>query len=146
VCDVVLLYYTPFAPYPGTGNQARERTLSLRKARKPGKFCSSAHLPPTPVPVVVETINPTAFSPLSCGSFAYHPRLGHRVRPWTLSSPTSLVVDIKESTTHAANLVVLPSRLTLHQPLRVLVCLQLFGCLLAICVVSLPPPTFILLL
>ncbi len=62
-----------------------------------------------------------------------------RVRPWTLSSPTSLVVDIKESTTHAANLVVLPSRLTLHLPC-VLVCLPLFGCLLAICVVSLPPP------
>jgi hypothetical protein len=26
------------------------------------------------------------------------PRLGHRTRPWTLSSPTSLVVGIKEST------------------------------------------------
>ncbi len=62
---------------------------------------------------MVETINPTAFSPLSCTSFAYHPRLGHRVRPWTLSSPTHLVVDVKESTTHAANLVVFPYRLPL---------------------------------
>ncbi len=93
---------------------------------------------PSPVLVVVETIDPTAFSPLSCGSFAYHPRLGHRVRPWTLSSHTSLVVDIKESTTQAANLVVLPSRLTLHLPFCVLVCLPRFGCLLTICVV--PPP------
>ncbi len=33
------------------------------------------------------------------------PRLGDRARPSMLSSPTSLVVDIKESTTHAANLV-----------------------------------------
>jgi hypothetical protein len=39
------------------------------------------------------TLNPTAFAPLSSGSFAYHPRLGHRARPWTLSSPTSLVVN-----------------------------------------------------
>ena len=68
---------------------------------------------PPPVPVVVETINPTAFSPLSCGSFVYQPRLGHRVRPWTLSSPMRLVVDVKESTTHAANLVVFPYRLPL---------------------------------
>ncbi len=88
---------------------------------------------PPPVPVVIETINPTAFSPLSCGSFAYHPRLGHRARPWTIMSPTSLVVDIKEhrarpwtimsptslvvdikeSTTHAVNLVVFPYRFPL---------------------------------
>ena len=74
--------------------------------------------------------------------FAYHPRLGHRARPWTISSPTSLVVDIKESTTHAAFfLVVLPSRLTLHLSFRVFVCLPLFGCLLALCVVLSPPPS-----
>ena len=71
--------------------------------------------------------------------FAYHPRLGHRARPWTLSSPTTLVVDIKKSTTHAANLVVLPSRLTLHLPFRVFVCLPLFGCMPALCVGLSPP-------
>jgi hypothetical protein len=77
-----------------------------------GNFVLQPPYPP-PVPVVVETINTTAFSPLSCGSFAYHPRLGHRARPWTIRSPTSLIVGIKESTTHAANLVVFPNRLPL---------------------------------
>jgi hypothetical protein len=67
------------------------------------------------------------------------PRLGHRARPWTLSSPTSLVVDINESTTHAANLVVFPFRLPLHLSFRVLVYHPLFGRLLALCVVPLPP-------
>ena len=43
--DVVLLYYTRSAPYLDTGNQARVRSLSPRKARKPGKLCSSAPLP-----------------------------------------------------------------------------------------------------
>ncbi len=143
----MLSYYSRSAPYLDTGNQARERSLSLQKARKPREI---KHLDtelvlqplyPPPVPVVVETINPTAFSPLSCGSFAYHPRLGHRARPWTLSSPMSLVVDIKESTTNAANLVVFLYRLPLPSIYRVLVCLPLVGRLHAICVcLFLVPP------
>ena len=43
--DVVLPTHTRSAPYLDTGNQARVRSLSPRKARKPGKFCSSAPLP-----------------------------------------------------------------------------------------------------
>ncbi len=74
---------------------ALERNLA--RFEPPGLVCPSPFYPPTSFPVVVETINPTAFSPLSCGSCAYHPRLGHRVRPWTLRSPTSLVVDTKQS-------------------------------------------------
>jgi hypothetical protein len=98
--------------------------------------------PPT-FPVVVETINPTAFSPLSCGSSAYHPRLGHRARSWTISSLTSLVVDIKESTTHAAFFVVVfPYRLTLHLPLACSLPPTFWSSARHLCVsVSLLPPT-----
>ncbi len=86
---------------------------------------------------------PTAFSPLSCDSSAYHPQLGHRARPWTISSPTSLVVDIKESTTHAALfLVVFPHRLTLHLPLACSLPLTFWSSARHLCVsVSLLPPT-----
>ncbi len=92
---------------------------------KPGNLVLQALYPP-PVPVVVETINPTAASPCSCGD--------HRSRDLS----AVLVVDSKESTTHGVNLVVLPSHLTLHLSFRVFFYHPLFGRLLALCVV--PPP------
>jgi hypothetical protein len=109
-------------------------------------------LSPLTFPVVVETINPTANGLFTlvvwffCIKqivdnkhtlvvwFLFHPRLGHRAQPWTISSPTSLVFDIKESTTRTAFFwlsfpTVLPSIY-----LSRVVCLPLFGRLLAICV------------
>jgi hypothetical protein len=81
--------------------------------------CPSALLP-TPVPIVVETINPTAFS------------LGHRARPLTPSSPTSLVVTLRSHNTRCEFLIVFPYP-TIY--LSRVVCLPLFGRrLLAICV------------
>ncbi len=53
VCDVVLLYYKPSAPYPGAGNQARVRRFSPRQARKPRERLCFRPLTPPLVPVVI---------------------------------------------------------------------------------------------
>ena len=116
----------PSAPYPDTGNKHVAVLFPPPRPVKPGNIVLQPLYPP-PVPVVVETINPTAASPFSCGD--------HRSR----DLGAVLVVDSKESTTHGVNLVVLPSRLTLHLSFRVFFYHPLFGRLLALCVVPLPP-------
>ena len=59
--------HTSLSTIPGHRQQARCGALPSAKASKAREHCSSAPLPP-PVPVVVETINPTAAAlPLSCG-------------------------------------------------------------------------------
>jgi hypothetical protein len=102
---------------PGHRQQTRCGALPPAKASKGSEHCSSAPLPhvknpkfaelvnflgPPPVPVVVETINPTALSPLRCGLCIPPTTRAPCQRPWKIRSPTRLVVYNKESTTHAA--------------------------------------------
>ncbi len=142
--DVVSLYSHTVSTIPGHRQSSTCAEYSVLPDQRPGLVSqrSSVLQPPypTPCPRCGRDHKPNGPSTLAVWCFAYHPRLGHRARLWTISSPTSFVVDIKESTTHAANLVVLPSRLTLHLPFRVFVCLPLFGCLLARLCCFLPPP------
>jgi len=95
----VLPRHTRSNPYPNAETHARCGVLPPAKARKAREILFFSPLTPPPVPVVVETINPTAAAlPLSCGD--------HRSR----DLGAVVVVDIKESTTHGV-LVVFPSRL-----------------------------------
>jgi len=127
--DVVLLYSHTVSTISGhrQSSACAVVVLPLRPVKQ-GKFVLKPSYPP-PFPVVVETINPTAATPLSCGD--------HRSR----DLGAVLVVDSMESTTHGVNLVVFPSRLP---PTKFLIACHppptFWSSASLYCVVSLPPP------
>ena len=96
-----LTYFSQLASLPACRNKhwALERFLACAPGSQALSF---PLLLPHTFPVVITDKPHGLFTLVVWFLPAYHPRQGHRVRPWTLKSPTSpKFVDTKQSTTHA---------------------------------------------
>ena len=136
----VLPRHTRSNPYPNAETHARCGVLPPAKARKAREILFFSPLTPPPVPVVVETINPTASHP--CRVVITDPATWTRCKGVDIKESHAELWTVRSPQQHSANLVVFPSRLPQPSISSRAVCHLLFGRLLAssVCVCSIFPP------